>query len=359
MGTVEIDLETPGSKDLLKSDPDIGEGLLLRNEFFELQVDETTGGIRGIQLYNERVNLASQQLAMRIPAQLDARDQPLSRARYTQMVADEIELQPESRLAASIVSKGRLLDGEHVVAEYEQSVRVVRGKRVIEIELEVHPSEPLTHSINHYICSRLAWKSEASRVIANSQETRNEVNSDWFLATNFIEIVQDQHRVTLLTGGLPYHRRASRRMTDSLLIVGAEQSRRFKFGLGINVPYAMSAAVSRLTPLIEVNSAAAGEGKNSRSWLFHFDCKNILATRWQPFFDEQSRWAGVQIRLRETEGRAGKLGIRCPREIASGEQVNLGGDFLQSLEVAKDDSSKLEVEFGRFDYFQISIHWKL
>ena len=275
------------------------------------------------------------------------------------MVADEIELKPESRLAAAIISKGRLLDEAKVVAEFQQSVRVVRGKKVVELTVEISPREPLSDSVNHYICSRLAWKNEGTRVIANSLETRSEVNSDWFLATNFIEIVQDNSRVTLLTGGVPYHRRSSRRMTDTLLIVGNEQRRRFKFGLGINVPYAMTAAVSWMTPPLEMKFTSVGEAKNNSSWLFHFDCKNILATWWRPFFDQQSRWAGVQIRLRETEGRKGRLGIRCPRPVASAEQSNFEGDFSRSLDVGRDDPSKLEVEFGRFDYLQISIHWKL
>jgi alpha-mannosidase len=162
----------------------------------------------------------------------------------------------------------------------------------------------------------------------------------------------------MLTGGLPYHRRATRRMIDSLLIVSGEQQRKFRFGIGVNVSYAMAAAHDWMTPLISVKGAGTENGKNQNVWLFHFDCKNILATWWQPFFDEQSRWAGVQIRLRETEGRKGSLGIHCPRVVASGERVNFAGDFVRSLDVAKTDASKLEIEFDRFEFFQISIHWK-
>jgi alpha-mannosidase len=363
MGSTVIDLATPDSNDVLKSDPKIGEELILRNEFFELHVDENTGGIRSIQLYRTRVNLASQQLAIRIAAQPDARDQPLTRARYTRMVADEVNLAMESRLAGTITSKGRLLDSDAVVAEFEQSIRVVRGQRVIEIEVEVNPTQPLSNSVNHYVCSRIAWKSEASRIVANAGETRQEINSDWFHATNFIDVVQDDNRLTMLTGGLPFHRRTSRRMVDSVLIVGNERQRRFRFGLGVNVPYAMAAAVEWFTPASQINTAEAGEGKNSTSWLFHFDCKNILVTWWHPFFEsqpqsDQPQWAGVQIRLRETEGRSGKLNIRCPRPIASGEQVNFVGETVRSLAVAEDDAAKLIVEFGRFDYFQILIRWK-
>ncbi len=363
MGSTIIDLATPGSKDVLKPDPKIGEDLTLRNEFFELAVDRNTGGIRAIQLYGSRVNLVSQQLAIRIPGQSDSRNQPLSKARYTRMVADDVKLMMESRLVGKVNCRGKLLDSDKVVADFEQTIRVTRGKRVVELEVEINPREPLAKSVNHYVCSRLAWKSEASRIVANAGETRQEINSDWFHATNFVDIIQDDNRLTMLTGGLPFHRRTSRRMIDSLLIVGNEQQRRFRFGLGVNVPYAMAAAVDWLTPPLQINAANKANGKNSASWLFHFDCRNILATWWRPIFDraatvDSARWSGVQVRLRETEGRAGKLCIRCPSPIASGELVNFTGEQVQSLAVAEDDPTRITLDFGRFDYFQISIRWK-
>ena len=360
MGSVRVAHNSLGKKDLLKSDPKIGEGLILRNEFFELQVDENSGGIRGVQRYAERSNLFSQQISMRIPGGKNSPNQPLTKARYTQMVADDIQLSSESRLAASIQSTGRLLDGENTVAEFKQTLRVARGKRTIDFSIELNPVIEMSQSINHYLCSRLAWKSEASRVTANTQESGSEITSDWFHATNYFNIVQDKHRVTMLTGGIPYHRRSSRRMIDSLLVVGNEFRRRFEFSIGVNIPYAMAAAVGQLTQPIQCDAPiqTTYENQNTSNWLFHFDCKNILATWWEPIFDNQTGWTGVQIRLRETEGRSGTLTVRCPRAIATGEQVNFNGDFYRSLDVAEDDDTKLSVEFGRFDYFQISIHWK-
>lgn len=367
MGATVLDLDSPQSKDLLKSDPSMGEELILRNEFFELQVDSKTGGVRSIQLYEKRINLASQQLAMRIPGKRDSHDKPLTQARYTQMVADQISLDMESRLAGKIVSVGRLLDGESTVAEFKQTIRVVRGKPLIEFDVEVNPVVELDNSINHYVCSRLAWKNETSRIVVNACESRQEVNTDWFHATNYLEVVQDSHRLVMLTGGLPYHRRTSRRMVDSLLIVGKESARRFCFALGVDVGYSMSAAAERLTPVPELTrvsqpsvSQDSTRELNSSSWLFHLSAKNILVTWWEPTFDEQGRWSGVQIRMRETEGRSGSLAIRCPLKIASADQVKLGGEFIQSVDhLADDDPSRLRVEFGRFEYFQLLIRWKL
>lgn len=373
MGVATVSAGSLLKEDSFKSDPAVAEGLVLRNEFFELNVDSATGGIRSVQIYGSRINLASQQLAIRIPSQRDSRDQPLTRARYTKMVANHIETVSNSRLSGTIVSSGQLLDGSEPLANFKQSVSLSRGKRIASVAVEINLLSELSGSLNHYACSRLAWKSEASRLIANNQETRDEVTSAWFTATNFVEIAQEDQRLVMLTGGLPYHRRASRRMLDSLLIVGNETQRSFEFGIGVNVRHAMAAAVDWMSPVIFVEPKPEGNSSphknggsdatvNKSGWLFHFNCKNILVTWWQPLFNDDSekdeRWSGVQLRLRETEGRAGTLSIRCPQPIASGERVNFGGDFLQSLKVASDDDTKLELDFGRFDYLQISIHWK-
>ena len=363
IGAGHISSEQIANRADLKKDPPPLEERILRNEFFQLEVDESTGGIRSIQLYGSRTNLCGQQIAMRIPATRDARNQPLTKAHYSKMVADEIT-SSSTQIFGEIVSKGTLRDGDEKVASFKQSIRVTRGVRIADVSIEVEPLKALRHTQNHYICSRLAWKDESSRVYANSLESKYDVTSDWFHATNYFEVIQDDHRITMLTEGLPYHRRTSRRMLDSILIVGEEQERRFHFGLGVDVPYAMSAAVNRLTPLIEISTENDVAGERT-SWLFHLNCKNVLATHWEPLFEPASpndatpdKWTGVSIRLRETEGRSGQLTVSCPNPARSAERTSLAGDFISSLDVDQEDRSKVQVDFGRFEFLQIKIHWK-
>ena len=349
------------STDHLKSDPAMVEDLKLRNEFFELSVDEKSGGIRSIQGYKTRANMVGQQLAIRIPSERDSRNQPLTKARYTTMVADKIDSRSFSRIKGSLTSSGKLLDGSECLADFEQTVTLWRGKPIAEVQIAIELHTELKKSVNHYLCSRLAWKNETARVIANSQEDRAEITSDWFNATNFVEIEQDENRLLMLTGGLPFHRRSTRRMLDSLLIVGKETERDFRIGLGVNVPYAMAAAVDWLTPTVALK-APVENSKQAKTqdakWLFHFSSKNILVTHWQPIFESGDRWSGVRLRIKETEGRNGELSIRCPHEIDSGQKETLANDFLQSYEVSNDEPTKLKLEFGRYDFFQLSIHWK-
>lgn len=356
------------------------DGYLLRNEFFELRIDETTGGIRSVELYAPRTNLAGQQLAIRIPASVSGADhQPTSTsgpmrtgARYTQMVADSVETIGDSPIKGVIISNGRLMDSETCVAKFRQQVSVVRGSQQAEIEVEIELLEPLSDSINHYVCSRLAWKDEASEVFANAQQTRQPILSQWFHATNYFEVIQGDQRLSMLTGGLPYHRRASRRMVDSLLMVGRETQTRFKFAIGVNVRYPLAAAVSRLTPVTTIAPPAVSPGSaspqtaNEMGWLFHLNCKNILATYWEPIFDSSNQadpaWIGVRIRLRETSNRAGLLSIRTPQRIQAAERTDFRGEPIEQLpqhaEGSQTEPNRLDIPFIQNDYFQVAIYWK-
>ena len=364
MGSVGLDASSVSTKDHLRGDPLIGEDTTLRNEFFELSVDEETGGIRSIQLYKNRVNLISQQLAVRIPGVASAVHGG-AKARYTRMAADEINLTIESRIAGTLTSRGALYDDDRKIADYLQTVRVARGQRVVEVEGVITPSSDFSKSINNYACSRLAWKSEASRLVANAGETRQDIYTDWFHATQYIEVVQDEGRLTMLTGGLPYHRRASRRFVDSVLLAGKERQNEFKFGLGVNLDFPLSAAISRMTPPCILNSnLGATPSPVESSWLFHFNRRNVIATWWSPIFakleegQSAGQWIGVKLRLRETEGRAGTLTVRCPRPIGAAERVKFSGETVQSLGLAEGSESSFTVEFGRNDYFEVLIQWK-
>jgi alpha-mannosidase len=342
------------TKDPLRRDPSVQLDNLLRNEFFELQIDTTSGGIRSIQQHGSRKNLISQQLAIRIPSS-NSTSQPLTGARYTRMLADDVTSEATSRISGSINTQGRLVDGEQTLGTFSQTVRVTRGIPIADIEIEVQLNTKLTQSINHYLCNRLAWKEESSTVIANDQEVRQRVSADWFQATNFITVEQADSSLTLLTGGLPYHRRASRRMIDSLLIVGNEQQRKFRLGVGIDIRYPLMAAKQWMTPPVlldqhSVPSLAAG-------WLFHFNCKNILVTWWQPVFDAAGQFTGVQIRVKETEGRSGQLTIRCPRSIAHAAEQNFLGEIQRKIPIDDAFMDQITFDFAGNKLIQIQIDW--
>ena len=60
-------------------------------------------------------------------------------------------------------------------------------------------------------------------------------------------------------------------------------------------------------------------------WLFHLDCRNVLATHWEPLFRSPhtpcADVVGFRVRLLETDGDGVRLGLRCFRDVASARRI--------------------------------------
>ena len=323
-----------------------------------MQIDRQTGGVRSINLYGKKVNLLSQRLALRTPGMGGVKTEKVRPARYSEMIADEVSHAGGSRIRGSIRSRGRLVDNGKEVARFEQTFEICRGIPRVEIEILIEPTVKLSSSSNHYFCNRFAWKDDVSDIVCNALDSKLTVLSDWFEATNFVEIHQGDHCVTMLTGGLPYHRRVSRRMLDSLLIVGRETQRRFKIALEVNKAYPAMSVAQWMSPsfVFPIDDPATKPG----GWLFHFNCKNVMAKWWRPIWENESaggKLTGVSMRLQETEGRAGELKIRCPRPVSNAARNNFDGGFVRAIDVDAKEKDIIPIEFHSNELFQISIYW--
>ena len=150
-----------------------------------------------------------------------------------------------------------------------------------------------------------------------------------FESPHFVDICRGKQQTTLLCGGLPYHRRFGPRKLDTLLVTQGETARTFRLGIGIDVPNSPAAALGFLAPPLVLPDQPPTP--TSTGWLFHLDCRNVLATHWEPVDNsrgltapgesEQTLPAGetaFRVRLLETDGRGVRLGLRCFRSVAAG-----------------------------------------
>ena len=359
-----IDFAKVQKQDLFQKDPPLTSDLLLQNEFFKVHLDEKSGGIRSIQQHAGKTNLTGQQLSIRLPKEHPAKQQ------YADMIADSIETIENETLSAAIKSTGRLVAGDQELARFDQTVRVVRGLSRIEIEIKLQPLESLTPSTNHYICSRLAWKSEGARLLANVLDSQEQVASPWFHATKFFTVQEPRSpSVSLLTGGLPFHRRANRRMVDSLLMVHNESQTSFSFAIDVDQPYPSTAAATRLTPVLLYpalsNQSAASNptkaiesGQTQTKWLFHFNRKNILATSAKPIFNDDGKCNGVSLRLKETESRAAQLIISSFKFLRAAEIVTFNGEVFETLPLDDTDKRKVSLVINPMSFLQVNLYFQ-
>lgn len=348
--------EVPVKKDALKTlAVEESDFFLLRNEFFEAIINTETGALQSIHEYKKRGNRMSQQLALRMPRQRgkpgDAWNAGDAQADYSVMAADEIQVTASSAVLGEVVTKGRLLDrsGESL-AGFQQTYRLWRGSRVLQIEVELDPTAELkSDPWNSYYALRFAWANEAADVLRSAQQSCHPAEAKRIEAPHYLEIADEKTRTAILTGGLPYHQRTGLRMLDTLLIVRHERQRRFQVGIGIDLTHPMQEALGLLASPAALAQTAAVPAPTTSGWLFHLDNKNVVATYWQPRVEE-GRVVGFGVRLLETSGRPSRVGMSTFRAVASAQRVDFAGNAQGELEI-KD--GKINTELAAHQWIEI------
>ncbi len=346
-----------------KEPPPLAGPNMLCNEFCEIHFDPHTGAIRSISDYHSRDPRLAQQIALRL-SRGDGGE-----ADYSIMAADEIAATSAGPALGEMVARGRLMDREgRRVAGFRQTTRLWRGSRVIELLVELDIDRlPGPSPWDSYYAVRFAWKDETAELyrsvhLAGVPTTLLQIESP-----HFLDIRRGRQRTTLLCGGLPYHRRFGRKL-DTLLVVRGETARSFRLGIGIDVPQPTAAALGLIAPPLVLPDQPPPPAQTG--WLFHLDCRNVLATHWEycsphtPCADaahgaddsSNSRRltaaGGFRARLLETEGRGVRLGLRSFRAVASARKINPGDVPPVDLAVAGD---RIEVPVGPHQWVEVEV----
>ena len=341
---------TPGDGGAAKGQKPLVDEGVLRNEFFEVRFDETTGAMKSMHDYKNRNNRMSQQIAFRSGAKRagDERDD-----RYSVMAADGIEVTAADAAVGEITTRGRLLDREGTeLAGYVQRFRATRGSRVLQIEVDLDPKQqPRADAWNSYYACRFAWGDESANLYRTVGGVREATHARRFEAPLYIDLDVPKQRTAILTGGLAYPRRVGMRMLDTLLAVRGEGATTFRLGIGLDLTHPMQEALSFLTPAAEVFQEGRGPQGPASGWLFHLDSKNVIATHWQPLVTE-GNVTGFSVRLLEVYGRAAAVTLSAFRDVKEAKKVDLLGEPISDCKVSGD---KIELEMSPKEFAALEI----
>lgn len=329
--------------------PPLAEEHVLRNEFFEAYFDPHTGAIRMLSDYHSRAPRLAQQIALRLPQG----GEPGDDVNYSIMAADQWIVSSSGPTLGEIICRGRLLDREgRRVAGFQQTTRAWRGSRILEICIDLDVErQPGPNPWDSYYAVRFAWKDETAVLYRDTNLANLPTELTQFESPLFVDICRPKQRTTLLSAGLPFHRRFGLRKLDTLLLVQGETARSFRLGVGIDVPSPTAAAIGLMAPPLTVPDQPSPP--TSSGWLFHLDCRNVLATRWES--SRRANEPGFRVRLQETDGHGVKLALRCLRRVASAKKINPGnvppvelvveGDRVD-VSIGPHQSTEIEVRFA-------------
>jgi len=340
--------------------PPPAEEFVLRNEFFEVTINPTSGGVEAVSDYTTRGSRLSQQIGLRTPQpRRVVRDEWGNTAEdpnslYSIMAADEVSPAQMVDGRGTIVSRGRLMSREgQVVARFVQTTQVTRGSRVLKFNIELDPLVlPEGDPWKTYYALRFAWQDEAATIYRSVNMASRSTENNLFESPLWVDVRSDKLRTTILPQGLPYHRRNGLRMLDTLLIVAGETARRFDVGVAFDAPAAAVAAIDDLTPATVLADRPAPSAH--RGWLFHLDRKSVIATHWEPIV-AAGQVAGFRVRLLETEGRGGPLALRCFRPVQRARRLAAPGEAVNELPLEGD---RVLVQMGPYQWTEVECLWE-
>jgi alpha-mannosidase len=325
----------------------------LANEHLIVPMNRETGGIQAIRIPNKRGNRLSQQVGYRL-GNAGTSDGWDDTPAYSRMVADELQITVASTVLGEFTSRGQLLDdNEQVLAKFTQVTRLWAGSSVVEIDLTLDPvTLPKADPWNSYYALRWAWSDELLELYRDVHETRHRTDAKRIESPRFVEIASEVERTTLLVNGLPYHQRTGYRMLDTLLITRGETARRFRIGIGVDLPNAAVAARQFAAPAPQY--VAPETPASPSGWLLHIDARQVLVTALEPL-QENGRVVGLHCRLLETGGLAGPVRISAVRPLIAAQRRLWNGEPLGELTITE---GKADISLAAYDWTEVTVRWE-
>ena len=332
----------------------------LRNEFFEVHLNEVTGGIARIKGYGRSPNRLSQQVNFRFSRERAIPDDSGEgleevKTQYAEMRRTASRVTCSGPALGEIVTDGEIVDqlnGQRL-AGFTQTVRVWRGRPVVELDIELTVDRmPDAEPWHSFFASRFAWHDETASITRGVMLGAHEVSEERFEAPGYIELATPETRTTIITHGLPFHRKTGPRMIDTILVVPGETRRRFQFTIAIDQNYPQQAAFDAQVPAIVVPTRSGPPKSGTTGWFFHLDARNVQMLGLFPLMAEpqpvEESWqadrtppaqptgCGCAIRLMETEGHPVRVRLRCFRTPRSARQRDFNGHTMHALSIDAD-----------------------
>jgi alpha-mannosidase len=332
---------------------------VLRNEFFEVHINEATGGIRTIKGYGRSPNRLSQLLAFRFPRERiirsgDEDNVTEEKTYYSAMRCLSSKITCDGPSLGEIVTTGEIVDQQNDkrLAGYQQTFRVWRGRRIVEVDIELDVDRmPEGDPWTNYFAARFAWNDSAASLTRAVQLGAHGIQGERFESPHYLEIADETQRTTILNCGLPFHRTTGMRMVDSLLIAAGDTKRRFRFVIAVDADYPMQAALDAITPAAVVRTTRRPRSGSS-GWFFRLNARNVqilhildcgdatageAATYEQHDQPQAANGKGFALRLIETEGRSRKVKLTCFKTPVSARLRDFQGRPLNELTIEGDN----------------------
>jgi hypothetical protein len=286
----------PGTKVVMPRGKPV-DGHTLKNEFFEAEIDEQTGGLRTIRDPRRGVGRLGQQLVFGPGSVMKARS---------------VETTSSGPALGEVVAEGDLLDSQNeVLATFRQTFRCWWGRPLLDIRIELNPASPPTGYPWHSCYSaRFAWGDPKAFLYRAINLLTFPTSHPRPESPDFFEIRTANQRTAILTGGLPFLQRLGPRMVDVILLPGVETARTFELALALDLDDPIQAAQDLITPVFTIPVTKGPPHVGASGWLCSVDVPSVVLTSLRPAADGGD---AIVARLLETRGVGTQAALFCVR----------------------------------------------
>jgi hypothetical protein len=301
----------------------LADSNVVRNEFFEAEIDLKTGALKAFRDPRTRVSRLGQQLVFN-PGSV--------------MQAKQVKVTCVGAALGEVTSEGAILN-EHgeLLATFRQRFRAWLGRPLLEVRIEIFPEKPPEGYPWHaYFGSRFAWRDERATLLRGENASSYITNHTRPVSPHFLEVRSAADRTTIFTCGHPFLHRHGGRMVDVILIPEGEQAKSFELALGLEREFPAQTALGLSTPSTVVPTTKGPPHVGASGWLFHLDAPNLVMTSLRPGKPGEGASSAIVLRLLECTTFGGAAELRCARNPVRAVTLDAQGNALAELPVNGD-----------------------
>lgn len=317
------------------------EGNIVRNEYFEAEIDPASGGLRGLRDLRFRSKRLAQQLVYNPGSSVKATSLTITQA---------------GAALGEIVTTGQILDTQGaVIAQFRQRFRAWVTRPILEMRIEITTERPPTGYPWHaYYAARFAWPDERAAIQRTSGTLATLTAHNRPVSPDFVELRLGKESTAIFTGGLPFHQRQGKRMLDVILLVEGEQTQVFDLAIAVDRENPMQTAAGFTSPVVVTPTDRGPPHVGPSGWLFHLDMPNLLITTLRPTRARaDGQVCGVVAQVAECMGFGGMAELRCLRDPlravlldpsdAGSRELNVTGDTV-ALDVVGAELQQVQID---------------
>jgi alpha-mannosidase len=353
----------------------LAEGLRLQNEFFEVYVNESTGGLQRLKKHGRSPNRLSQQLAFRFARELTLQrpgedgEFVEEKTFYSEMRCQNVEVTCTGPSCGEIVTTGEIIDPstQSVLSGFRQTFRVWRGRPFLELEIELVDvqKKPEGDPWGCFYGARFAWNDGTAAISHSVLGAAQPMEMQRIETLDYIEIASEEARTTILPMGMPFHRKTGPRIIDSLLVAEGESERKFKFAIAVDQNYPLQAARDVLNPVVPIRTLTGPPRAGQTGWFYSIDSccvqvSRVMGLMAEPLTidsenddptehdhsdnrrpveltqSEAPAGVGFALRLQETEGQYQNANVEFFRAPSSARLRDFRGQTIVQLPIEGD-----------------------